>query len=131
MMRSGLWVKVLATGVGLWTIWGGIVEGQYEIDWYSVDGGGGSSSGGGYVVRGTAGQADGGRAASCGYQVAGGYWSEPACVVDLADFAGFSGQWLESGAVAANLDGQGAVDILDLQIFGSSWLCYCEGDWPW
>ena len=33
-------------------------NGQYSLDWYTIDGGGGRSSGGPYVLTGTIGQPD-------------------------------------------------------------------------
>ena len=104
--------------------------GDYILEWSTIDGGGGQSSGGGYVLSGTIGQPDAGRMASCAYHLSGGFWSEPTCLVDLHHFAQFSAQWLQSGDIEANLDDQGIVDILDLYIFVSHWLCYCPGDWP-
>ena len=104
---------------------------DYAIEWYTIDGGGGTSSGGDYVLSGTIGQPDADRIASCDYHLSGGFWSGPPCIVDLYHFAAFSSQWLESGDVGANLDGQGDVDILDFHIFVSYWLCSCPGDWPW
>ena len=103
---------------------------DYSIDWHTTDGGGGTSSGGDYVLTGTIGQPDADRMASCDYHLSGGFWLGPPCIVDLYHFAEFSSQWLASGDVAANLDGQGDVDILDFHIFVSYWLCYCPGEWP-
>ena len=110
---------------------GSSANGQYELSWYTIDGGGGTSTGGDYVLSGTIGQPDAGRMSSCEYHLSGGFWLGPPCFVDLRHFARFSSQWLESGDVEANLDSQGDVDLLDLHIFVSHWLCYCPGDWPW
>ena len=104
--------------------------GDYDLSWSTIDGGGGTSSGGNYVLSGTVGQPDTGQTASCEYHLSGGFWLGPPCFVDLRHFARFSSQWLESGDVEANLDGLGDVDLIDLQIFVSHWLCYCPGDWP-
>ena len=105
--------------------------GDYDVSRKTVDGGGGTSSGGDYVLTGTIGQPDAGSMASCDYHLSGGLWFEWPCTVDSYHFAEFSSQWLASGDVEANLDGQGNVDILDFHILASYWLCYCPGDWPW
>ena len=110
---------------------GSSANGQYELNQHTIDGGGGTSAGDSYVLTGTIGQPDAGRMASCEYHLSGGFWFAPGHMVDLDDFARFSSQWLESGDLEANLDGQGDVDILDFHIFVSYWLCYCPGDWPW
>ena len=48
---------------------------NYDMHWWSTDGGGGTSSADGYVVSGTIGQPDAGQAMSGGsYSLAGGYW---------------------------------------------------------
>lgn len=122
MMLVTMWIGPVVSGQ---------VGGNYDLSWSTIDSGGGTSSGGQYILTGTIGQPDTGRTASCTYHLSGGFWSAPPCVVDLHYFAQFSSQWLESGAVEANLDGLGDVDILDFEIFVAHWLCYCPGDWPW
>jgi len=52
-----------------------VVNGQYSINWYSVDGGGGTSTGGNYAVSGTIGQPDAGRLSGGSYTLSGGFWS--------------------------------------------------------
>ena len=46
--------------------------GPYVLDWSTIDGGGATSSGGSYVLRGTVGQPDAGRVASCDHHLSGG-----------------------------------------------------------
>jgi hypothetical protein len=48
--------------------------GDYELSWWTIDGGGGSSSGGSYALSGTIGQPDAGSASGGDYQVSGGFW---------------------------------------------------------
>ncbi len=48
---------------------------DYEITWYTVDGGGGTSSGGVYTLDGTIGQPDAGTLNGGSYTLAGGYWN--------------------------------------------------------
>ena len=48
---------------------------QYELDWWSVDGGGGTLSDGTYSLSGTVGQPDVGPALEGGtYRLVGGFW---------------------------------------------------------
>lgn len=49
---------------------------NYNLDWWTVDGGGGTSSAGGYTLSGTIGQYDasGPSASSSGYQLTSGFW---------------------------------------------------------
>jgi hypothetical protein len=50
-------------------------DGQYEIPWWTVDGGGNTlNAGGGYSLSGTAGQPDAGVLEDNGYTLAGGLW---------------------------------------------------------
>jgi hypothetical protein len=48
---------------------------QYNLDWWTVDGGGGTSTGGAFSVTGTIGQPDAGRMSGGNFQVTGGFWS--------------------------------------------------------
>ena len=50
------------------------VQGQYAIDWFTIDGGGGTSTGGVYSVSGTIGQPDAGTMSGGNYSLAGGFW---------------------------------------------------------
>ena len=53
---------------------------QYQIDWFTVDGGGGPSSGGAYALAGTIGQSDAGVSSGGAYTLQGGFWSAFAVV---------------------------------------------------
>ncbi|MHC4913245.1 MAG: hypothetical protein ACYTE5_09630 [Planctomycetota bacterium] len=111
---------------------------EYEICWYTIDGGGGVSSGGGYIVTGTIGQVEGGRSAVGGYDVLGGFWpAGPLCTVEFHHYARFADYWLFSGCDAgkdwcgrADLDQMGDVDGVDLGLFVEEWLYWCPYDWP-
>jgi len=48
---------------------------QYDLSWFTVDGGGGTSSGGTYSLSGTIGQPDAGALAGGSYSLTGGFWS--------------------------------------------------------
>ncbi len=52
-----------------------------------------------------------------------------ACKVRFDDLGNFVGDWLTSGIVPANLDGEGPVDFDDYSIFASYWLDYCPDGW--
>ena len=62
--------------------------GDYDLGWWSVDGGGGESSGGDFSLRGSAGQADAGALTGGDYELLGGFWhwpvtGRPKAIVDL------------------------------------------------
>ena len=48
--------------------------GDFDLSWYTVDGGGGTSSGGDFVLSGTAGQPDAGDLAGGDFTLRGGFW---------------------------------------------------------
>jgi formylglycine-generating enzyme required for sulfatase activity len=110
-----------------------IGQSDYRMDWYTIDGGGGQSAGGQYVLTGTIGQPDAGYLeAGSSYELLGGFWpGGPICIVDLESLANFAAYWFESGsALPADMDGNGVVDLADLDIFVNDWLCVCPADWP-
>jgi uncharacterized membrane protein len=49
--------------------------GDYELSWWTIDGGGGTSSGGDYSVSGTIGQPDAGSMSGGDYSLGGGFWA--------------------------------------------------------
>ena len=51
-------------------------DADYDLSWWTVDGGGGTtlSTGGGYTLSGTAGQPDAGVLTGDDYTLAGGFW---------------------------------------------------------
>jgi len=107
--------------------------GQYEISWYTIDGGGGRSSNGPYVLTGTIGQPDAAYSAGGDYELLGGFWpGGPLCFVDFYSFARFAEQWLYTGPdLAADLykDEHNIVDLLDLKVFVDEWLYSCPYGW--
>ncbi len=107
---------------------------QYEISWYTIDGGGGRSSGGPYTLTGTIGQPDAAYSAGGNFELLGGFWpGGPLCFIDFEHFARFAEYWLETGAgLPADLfvDVDNEVNWHDLRVFVEQWLCYCPTDWP-
>ena len=108
--------------------------GDYDISWYTIDGGGGVSSGGTYTLTGTIGQPDAAYGSGSEYELLGGFWpGGPLCFVDFESFARFAEYWLETGTtLPADLyeDEDNIVNWLDLKVFVDQWLCYCPMGWP-
>ena len=113
---------------------GSSANGQYELSWYTIDGGGGRSSGGPYTLMGTIGQPDAAWSSGGNYELLGGFWpGGPLCFVNFEHFARFADQWWLTGTgLPADLyeDEFNIVNGLDLQVFVDYWLCYCPTDWP-
>lgn len=111
-----------------------ITYGQYELSWYTIDGGGGRSSGGPYTLTGTIGQPDAAYSAGGNFELLGGFWpGGPLCFVNFEHFARFAEYWLETGTgLPADLyeDLNNEVNRHDLRVFVEQWLCYCPTDWP-
>jgi len=107
---------------------------EYELSWYTIDGGGGRSSGGPYELLGTIAQPDAAYSAGGNYELLGGFLSGgPLCFVDFKSFAKFAEYWLVTGTgLPADLfeDEYNIVNKLDLKVFVEEWLCYCPTDWP-
>ncbi|MHC4744198.1 MAG: hypothetical protein ACYS8Z_19955 [Planctomycetota bacterium] len=104
---------------------------DYEISWYTIDGGGGVSQGGPYVLTGTVGQPDADWSKGGSYEVLGGYWAGgPLCVVAFDDFARFADYWWlrDSGA---DLNSDAEIDFADLAWFTDYWLSHCPHAWPY
>ena len=113
---------------------GSSANGQFELGWYTVDGGGGRSMGGQFELVGTIGQPDAAYSAGGGFELMGGFWpGGPLCFVNFESFAKFAEYWLVTGTgLPADLyeDEHSIVDGLDLQVFVDYWLCYCPEGWP-
>ncbi len=105
---------------------------QYEISWYTIDGGGGQSSGGQYMLSGTIGQPDAAYSAGGDFEVLGGFWpGGPLCFVNFEDFARFAQYWLYTGSgLPADLYEDNIVNYRDLDEFAYEWLYYCPYNWP-
>ena len=119
-----------------------VIYADYEIDWYTIDGGGGYCSGGQYTLMGTVGQPDAGRMNGGQYELSGGF--RPGgylCIVDLEDFAKFAEFWLYIECTELNDWCEGAdlepydmpdgdVDLADLGELVYWWLSTCPDNWP-
>ena len=123
--REVLWIILLMISAA------SIASGQYDISWYTIDGGGGTSSGGQYALTGTIGQPDADYSAGGNYELLGGFWpGGPLCIVEFEDFARFAEHWLGTGSgLAGDLDDDGDVDIKDLKQFADNWLSCCPSNW--
>lgn len=126
--RSTVWILLLVI------LAASAVSAQYELSWYTIDGGGGQSSGGNFTLTGTIGQADAAYSAGGKYELLGGFWpGGPLCFIDFEHFARFAQYWMEEGiGLPADLyeDGKNKVNELDLRVFVEQWLCYCPENWP-
>jgi len=130
-MKAGLLFIILFFTVS-------IVNADYSIEWYTIDGGGGTSSGGNYVLTGTIGQPDAGYHGGGQYELLGGFWvGGPLCIVNLEDFATFAAFWLDGPCNEANdwcygadLNHADDVDISDLIFLAGEWLNICPFNWP-
>ncbi len=111
---------------------GATAMGEYELSWYTIDGGGGRSSGGQYELLGTIGQPDAAWSSGGDYELLGGFLpGGPLCFVNFEHFARFAQYWLEPGAgLPADLDQLNGVNGVDLRLFVEQWLCYCPAGWP-
>ena len=129
MFPSTVWTLLLVILVA------SAASGQYELSWYTIDGGGGQSSGGDFTLTGTIGQPDAAWSKGGDYELLGGFWTGgPFCVVDFNHFARFAQYWMEPGTgspadLHEDLD-DNKVDELDLRVFVDLWLCYCPTGWP-
>ncbi len=78
---------------------------EFDMRWFTIDGGGGSSTSGQFELTGTIGQPDAGPAMSAGsFELVGGFWHSPA-----------------ARSCPADLDGDGVVAIGDLLIVLAAW----------
>jgi hypothetical protein len=113
---------------------GATAMGEYELSWYTIDGGGGRSSGGQYELLSTIGQPDAAWSGGGNYELLGGFLTGgPLCFVNFEHFARFAEHWLETGTgLPADLykDKYNIVNGLDLGVFVEEWLCYCPTGWP-
>lgn len=110
--------------------------GDYELSWYSVDGGGGVSTtlSEQYTIIGTIGQHDAHPGISGGdYVLGSGFFGRgSACYVDLYALSIFASEWLtlEFGfGHTFDLDNNSKVNLLDFNYISEFWLLYCPEDW--
>ena len=106
--------------------------GDYDLSWYTIDGGGGTGSGGTFDLSGTIGQPDAATGSTGSFKVQGGFWPGACiCTVDMSDLMIVARDWLQSGSdLAGDVDHSGHVDLLDFSKIVSYWLNYCPDDWP-
>ena len=106
-------------------------DGDYELSWYTIDGGGGQSSGGTYILTSTIGQPDAAYSYGGDYEVLGGFWpGGPLCIVNFEHCARFAMYWLYTGSdITADLYEDNIVNSLDLDEFAYQWLYYCPYGW--
>ncbi len=80
------WVIGLVVLVLVFLVIGGVFAqsgGDFDISWWTIDGGGGVSTGGAYTLNGSIGQADAGRLTGGVYTLNGGFFVLPAPVISL------------------------------------------------
>lgn len=98
------------------------VRAQFQLDWYTIDGGGETFvTGGGFEVGGTIGQPDAGAPMVGGdFEVIGGFWASPPCpgdlngdlLVDITDLSTLLSNFgTPSGATPADGDSDGDTDV--------------------
>ena len=105
--------------------------GDFDLSWYTIDGGGGTSTGGNFELSGTIGQPDAGAMAGGDFELAGGFWpvsgpAEETCPadfdgdgdVDTADLLHLLGAW---GTPNGDVDGDGDTDTADLLALLGAW----------
>jgi len=107
---------------------------QFQIDWYTIDGGGATSAGGSFSLTGTIGQHDAGAAAGGSFECGGGFWggsggavpcyancdgSTIPPVLNVSDFICFQTKFAANDPYA-NCDGSTIVPILNV----SDFICY-------
>ncbi len=74
--KQGILVTLVVLGLIVSSSWG-----QYELSWYTIDGGGGRSSGGQYELLGTIGQPDAGWSRGGDYELLGGFCRAGHCAL--------------------------------------------------
>ncbi len=128
-------IKILVAafcGLATFTAMGAWFGGDFDLSWYTVDGGGGSSStGGDFELSGTIGQPDAGAMTGGDFEMTGGFWFEQppgdcnatgiADLLDHADFAdcltGPDGGLPMPDCNCFDVDGDGDADLLDFGVF--------------
>jgi hypothetical protein len=105
---------------------------NFDLSWYTIDGGGGSSAGGDFELTGTIGQPDAGAMTGGEFEMAGGFWpgaSGATCdpcdancdgAVDAFDVEHFIAVLLSGGGCAActgDVNGDGVIDAFDIEPF--------------
>ena len=111
------------------------IGGEFDLSWFTVDGGGGKSGGGGFVVRGTIGQPDAGTLSGGGFELRGGFGLPAAgcgsCPTDsdgsgdteAFDLAILLGAWgpVTSASACLDADESGFIEAFDLAVLLGAW----------
>ena len=110
---------------------------SFEVLWYTIDGGGGSSSGGPFTVNGTIGQPDASEPLTGGaFTLRPGFWPgvlrNNSCaadvngdgVLDLGDIQAFVALFI-GGDLGADFNPDGVLDNGDIQAFVTAFLEAC------
>ncbi len=110
--------------------------GDFDLSWFTIDGGGGTSGGGDFVVRGTIGQPDAGTLSGGEFELRGGFRQTGcgSCPTDVdnsgntgaSDLAVLLGSWgpcAPGSASCACLDSNnsGTISAADLAVLLGSW----------
>jgi hypothetical protein len=115
----------------------GAMAQQFELSWYTIDGGGGMfSSGGSFELGGTVGQPDAAIAVLYGgpFQLSGGFWAAAAAAPCLGDLNGDRRRDLADLAILlaaygvsddGDIDGDGDTDLADLAILLANYGVAC------
>ncbi len=112
-----------------------LAHAQFQIDWYTIDGGGGTSSGGSFSLTGTIGQPDAAANSGGSFQCGGGFWGATAgvsCYPDcngaggltIADFGCFQTKFV-AGDPYADCNGTGGLTIADFGCFQTKFVAGC------
>ena len=114
-----------------------LAHAQFQIDWYTIDGGGGTSSGGGFELSGTIGQHDAAPVAGTGgaFECLGGFWGvagNPSCYPDcnndgtltVADFGCFQTKFV-IGDLYADCNASGTLTVADFGCFQTKFVAGC------
>ncbi len=112
---------------------------DFDLSWYTVDGGGGTSSGGDFVLRGTIGQPDAGDLSGGDFTLRGGFWQPAAsggcgdCPTDVDgsgdtgafDLANLLGAWGTCNpgdpCECLDADSDGLIGAFDLAVLLGAW----------
>ncbi len=74
LLRRTIWTAATIAAVWLAPAQGEALAQNFDLSWYTIDGGGGTSTGNGLTVTGTIGQPDAGVMTGGGLMVQGGFW---------------------------------------------------------
>ncbi len=117
---------------------------NFDVSWYTIDGGGGTSAGSGFAVTGTIGQPDAGVMAGGGFEIKGGFWPGPQFVgppmpgdldadgdIDLDDYNAFLaayGSTVGDPAYnpSADFDGDNFIGMTDFGIWYGHYLAFAN-----